>query len=77
MKTKRRGLLTTGCHQTVWSADNRLSPALGLRLLTTSCIFSNYNVYPIQQYQTNLKTILFPLTRPCFIGMGRSETYFF
>ena len=31
------------------SADNRMSPAKGL--LTTSCIFFNNNVYPIQQHQ--------------------------
>ena len=31
------------------SGDNRLSPARSL--LTTSCIFSNTNGYPIQQYQ--------------------------
>ena len=31
------------------SGDNRLS--LAKSLLTTSCIFFNNNVYPIQQYQ--------------------------
>ena len=31
----RRGLLTTGCHQTFWSADNRLS--LAKCLVTTGC----------------------------------------
>ena len=31
------------------SSDNRLSPAKSL--LTTSCIFFNNNMYPIQQHQ--------------------------
>ena len=45
MNERRRGLLTTGCHQTFWSADNRLSLAKCLvlspakSLLKTSCIF--------------------------------------
>ena len=57
--TRLFGLLTTGCNQqNVWwqpvvtskmSGDNRLSPAKSL--LTTSCIFFNNNVYPIQQHQ--------------------------
>ena len=46
-----RGLLTTSCHLTFWSADNRLSlvkrlvTTAGDSLLTTSCIFSNTHVY--------------------------------
>ena len=34
-KTNRQGLLTTGCHQTFWSGDNRLS--LTKCLVTTGC----------------------------------------